>query len=73
VLLASHPNLECASTTRSSCGSRAIGFLTDFTRLNHRMHNKSFTVDNLATIVGAATSPTSTSRSAKGPTSSTST
>lgn len=28
------------------------GFLTDFRRLNRRMHNKSFTVDNQVTIVG---------------------
>ena len=27
-------------------------YLTAFSRLNHRMHNKSFTVDNQATIVG---------------------
>lgn len=32
--------------------SRALGFLTDFGRLNHRMHNKSLTADNQATIVG---------------------
>ncbi|MDX1561273.1 MAG: phospholipase D family protein, partial [Marinobacter sp.] len=32
--------------------SRALGFLTDFSRLNHRMHNKSFTADNQATIIG---------------------
>ncbi len=31
---------------------RAIGYLTDFARLNRRMHNKSFTVDNQVTIVG---------------------
>ncbi|HBT54475.1 MAG TPA: hypothetical protein DEA84_13245, partial [Erwinia persicina] len=31
---------------------RALGYLTDFARLNRRMHNKSFTVDNAATIVG---------------------
>ena len=31
---------------------RAWGYLTDFPRLNRRMHNKSFTVDNAATIVG---------------------
>jgi phosphatidylserine/phosphatidylglycerophosphate/cardiolipin synthase-like enzyme len=28
------------------------GFVTDFSRLNRRMHNKSFTVDNQATVVG---------------------
>ncbi|SNC61601.1 Phosphatidylserine/phosphatidylglycerophosphate/cardiolipin synthase [Marinobacter sp. es.048] len=32
--------------------SRTLGFLTDFGRLNHRMHNKSFTADNQATIIG---------------------
>ena len=31
---------------------RALGYLTDFARLNRRMHNKSFTADNQATIVG---------------------
>ena len=33
-------------------GARMLGFLTDFSRLNRRMHNKSFTVDSQATIVG---------------------
>ena len=31
---------------------RALAFLADFSRLNRRMHNKSFTADNQATIVG---------------------
>jgi len=31
---------------------RELGYLTDFARLNRRMHNKSFTVDNQVTIVG---------------------
>ena len=31
---------------------RLLGYLTDFPRLNRRMHNKSFTADNQATIVG---------------------
>jgi cardiolipin synthase C len=31
---------------------RALNYVTDFRRLDHRMHNKSFTVDNQATIVG---------------------
>jgi len=31
---------------------RALGYLTDFARLNRRMHNKSFTVDGEVTIVG---------------------
>jgi len=33
-------------------GLRAFDLLGDFARLNRRMHNKSFTVDNQATIVG---------------------
>ncbi len=33
-------------------GTKVTGYMTDFTRLNHRMHNKSFTVDNLVTVVG---------------------
>ena len=33
-------------------GARILGYLTDFSRLNRRMHNKSFTVDGQATIVG---------------------
>jgi len=32
--------------------ARALNFLSDFTRLNRRMHNKSFTADNQVTIVG---------------------
>ena len=31
---------------------KTLGYLTDFERLNRRMHNKSFTADGLATIVG---------------------
>ncbi|MBK7249625.1 MAG: phospholipase D family protein [Gammaproteobacteria bacterium] len=31
---------------------RVLGFMTDFSRLNRRMHNKSFTVDDCVTIVG---------------------
>jgi cardiolipin synthase C len=31
---------------------RIIGYVTDFSRLNRRMHNKSFTADNQATIIG---------------------
>ena len=32
--------------------ARFMGYLTDFKRLNHRMHNKSLTADGVATIVG---------------------
>jgi putative cardiolipin synthase len=53
VLVASNPNLELRLYNPFVVrGPRAFGFLTDFTRVNHRMHNKSFTVDNLATVVG---------------------
>jgi putative cardiolipin synthase len=31
---------------------RVLGYLTDFARLNRRMHNKSFTADSQASIVG---------------------
>ena len=52
-MLDSHPNIEVRLfnpfVTRKS---RALGYLTDFARLNRRMHNKSFTADNQATIVG---------------------
>lgn len=51
--LDSHPNIEVRLFNpflpRSS---RIIGFITDFPRANRRMHNKSLTVDNQATIVG---------------------
>lgn len=29
-----------------------LGFITDFSRVNRRMHNKSFTVDNSVTVIG---------------------
>ena len=32
--------------------ARMIGYLADFSRANRRMHNKSFTADNQATIIG---------------------
>jgi putative cardiolipin synthase len=51
--LDAHPGIEVRLfnpfTTRSA---RWLGYLTDFMRLNRRMHNKSFTADNQATIVG---------------------
>ena len=51
--LDSHPNIEVRLFNPFVIRSpRFIGFLTDFSRLNRRMHNKSFTVDNQATIVG---------------------
>jgi putative cardiolipin synthase len=53
--LEAHPNIEVrlfnpfVAMTRKW---RVLGFLTDFSRLNRRMHNKSFTADNQVTVVG---------------------
>ena len=52
-LLDTHPNIELRLYNPFvSRGSRGLSFLGDFARLNRRMHNKSFTVDNQVTIVG---------------------
>ena len=52
-LLASHANVELRLYNPfASRGSRTLGYMSDFTRLNHRMHNKSFTVDNAIAVVG---------------------
>jgi cardiolipin synthase C len=51
--LDAHPNIEVRLFNPFVVRSpRLIGYLTDFFRLNRRMHNKSFTVDNQATIIG---------------------
>ena len=51
--LDSHPNIEVRLFNPFVIRSpRLIGYLTDFFRLNRRMHNKSFTTDNHLTIVG---------------------
>ncbi|WP_338562808.1 phospholipase D family protein [Erwinia sp. E_sp_B04_7] len=51
--LSAHPNIEIRLFNPFSFRTlRALGYLTDFARLNRRMHNKSFTVDGLVTIVG---------------------
>ena len=51
--LDAHPNIELRLYNPFvDRGSRARGYLTDFGRLNHRMHNKSFTVDNQVSVVG---------------------
>lgn len=48
-----HPNIEVRLFNPFVIRSpKAIGYLTDFRRLNRRMHNKSFTADNQATILG---------------------
>lgn len=48
-----HPNIEVRLYNPFVLRwPKALGYLTDFRRLNRRMHNKSFTADNQATIVG---------------------
>jgi putative cardiolipin synthase len=52
-LVDAHPNIELRLFNPFAYrGSRLVGYATDFSRLNRRMHNKSFTADNQATIVG---------------------
>jgi putative cardiolipin synthase len=51
--LDAHPNIEVRLFNPFlHRGAHGLGYLTDFTRLNRRMHNKSFTADNQVTIVG---------------------
>jgi cardiolipin synthase C len=51
--LDAHPNVEVRLYNPvANRGARVLDFVTDFARVNRRMHNKSFTVDNQATIVG---------------------
>ncbi len=51
--LNAHPHIELRLfnpfTVRSP---RLLGWAADFGRLNHRMHNKSFTIDNGVTVIG---------------------
>ncbi|MDO4682028.1 MAG: phospholipase D family protein [Lautropia sp.] len=48
-----HPNIEVRLFNPfMQRQMRPLGYLSDFSRLNRRMHNKSFTVDNQATVVG---------------------
>lgn len=51
--LNSHPNIEVRLFNPfMQRGFRPLGFLSDFFRLNRRMHNKSFTADSVVSIVG---------------------
>lgn len=51
--LDSHPNFEVRVFNPFANRSfRAIDGITSFSRVNRRMHNKSFTVDNQITIIG---------------------
>ena len=48
-----HPNIEVRIFNPfAHRGSRLFGYLTDFDRLNHRMHNKVIIADNALAIVG---------------------
>jgi len=52
-VLDGHPNIEVRLYNPVvHRGSRVLDLLTDFDRVNRRMHNKSFTADNRAAIVG---------------------
>ena len=51
--LDTHPNIEVRLFNPFTIRSpRLVGYATDFRRLNRRMHNKSFTADNQASIIG---------------------
>ncbi len=51
--LTTHPNIEVRLFNPfASRHWRALALVTEFSRLNRRMHNKSFTADNQVTIVG---------------------
>jgi len=50
--LDSHSNIDVRLFNPFVIRKPRIGYLTDFFRANRRMHNKSFTADNQATIIG---------------------
>lgn len=52
--LNSHPNLSIRifNPFKRGAAGRSLGALTGFSRINRRMHNKSFTVDNQVTLIG---------------------
>jgi putative cardiolipin synthase len=51
--LDAHPNVEIRLFNPfAHRGSHLLGFLTDFDRVNHRMHNKLMVMDNALAIVG---------------------
>ena len=52
-LLDAHPNIEVRLFNPFAMRrARLLGYLTEFGRLNRRMHNKSFTADGQVTIIG---------------------
>jgi putative cardiolipin synthase len=52
--LDSHPNfsIRIFNPFKRGLTGRSLGALTSFSRINRRMHNKSFTVDNQVTLIG---------------------
>src|SRR5690606_33607887 len=51
--LDAHPNIEIRLFNPFTMRRlRLLQYVTDFSRVNRRMHNKSFTVDNQVTIIG---------------------
>ena len=52
-VLDAHPNVEVRLYNPvARRGVRVLNFVTDFARVNKRMHNKSFTADNQVSIIG---------------------
>lgn len=52
-VLDAHPNIEVRLyNPLVERNARLLNFLTDFSRVNRRMHNKSFTADNRVSVVG---------------------
>ena len=53
VRFSSHPNIEVRMFNPHHLRTaRGLAMLSDFERLNHRMHNKSLTVDGVVSIIG---------------------
>ena len=50
--LDAHPNIEVRLFNPLASRALRVGDLADFSRLNRRMHNKSFIVDNQVAVVG---------------------
>jgi len=50
--LDAHPNIEVRLFNPFANRALRVGDLADFSRVNRRMHNKSFTVDNQVAVVG---------------------
>ena len=51
--LDAHPNIEVRLFNPfAHRSSKLLGFIADFNRVNHRMHNKLFVMDNAVAIVG---------------------